>query len=288
MSRRPPGRAEIVGLLNAHGIKPSRALGQNFVVDPNVVERIARLAKVGPGDRVLEIGAGFGSLTVALAATEASVTAVEIDRYIEPVLRESVEPLGVRVVRADAMECDWAELLGGLAGSDDPPWVLVANLPYNVATPLVCDLLVGVPAIGRMLVMVQREAGERLAALPRSPAYGAVSVRVSYFAKAKVVGRVPADVFVPRPNVESVLVEVVRRPAPPIDPAEATYAETDRLVRAGFAGRRKMLRRSLAGLVAPAAFEGAGVQPTARAEELDVETWGKLAACQRRIETSGA
>jgi 16S rRNA (adenine1518-N6/adenine1519-N6)-dimethyltransferase len=285
INRRPPGRAEIVGLLNEHGIRPSRALGQNFVVDPNVVERIARLARVGPGDRVVEIGAGFGSLTVALAATGASVTAVEIDKYIEPLLRESVEPLGVRVVHADAMACDWADLLG--ASSDDgAPWVLVANLPYNLATPLVCDLLVGVPAIGRMLVMVQREAGERLAASPRTEAYGAVSVRVAYFAEAHVVGRVPSNVFVPRPNVESVLVEVVRRPSPPVDPAEASYEEIDRLVRAGFAGRRKMLRRSLAGLVSPEAFDAAGVVPTARAEELHVETWGKLAACQRGLATS--
>lgn len=268
--------------MNAHGIRPSRALGQNFVVDPNVVERIARLAGVGEGDKVVEIGAGFGSLTVALASTGASVTAVEIDRYIEPVLRALVEPLGVRVVREDAMQCDWDSLLdAGDVGAGS--WVLVANLPYNIATPLVCDLLAGVPVIGRMLVMVQREVGERLAAKPRSEAYGGVSVRVAYFAAAKVVGTVPADVFVPRPNVESVLVEVVRRERPAVDPAEVSFVEIDRLVRAGFSGRRKMLRRSLAGLVDPAAYEPAGVAPTARPEELDVVTWGKLAKCQRAI-----
>lgn len=286
MSRRSPGRAEIAALLADHGISPSRALGQNFVADPNLVERVARLAAVGAGDRVVEIGAGLGSLTIALAATGAEVLAVEIDRYLEPVLRQLVEPLGVTVVRADAMTCDWAELLGGAA--DDRPWVLVANLPYNIATPLVADLLVGVPAICRMLVMVQREVGERLAAPPGSRAYGAVSVRVAYFAEAKVVARVPAEVFLPRPNVESVLVEVVRRPVPAVAPTVASFEEIDLLVRAGFSGRRKMLRRSLAGLVSEEAFVAAAVEPTRRPEELGVVSWGKLAECKRLIETAEA
>jgi 16S rRNA (adenine1518-N6/adenine1519-N6)-dimethyltransferase len=294
MSRRPPGRAEIVSLLAEHGISPSRALGQNFVTDPNLVERVARLAGVGPGDRVVEIGAGLGSLTVALAATGADVLAIEIDRYLTPVLRELVEPLGVTVVQADAMSCDWAELLGhgrqaragesGEAASQaELPWVLVANLPYNIATPLVADLLEGVPSIVRMLVMVQREVGERLAAAPGSRTYGAVSVKVAYFAEARVVTRVPADVFLPRPNVESVLIEIVRRPVAAVPSEVASFGEIDRLVRAGFSGRRKMLRRSLAGLVTEAAFAAAGVESTRRPEELGVETWGKLAEWQRRI-----
>lgn len=275
MSRRPPGRAEIVALLDLHGIKPSRALGQNFVIDPNVVERVARLAKVGPGDNIVEIGAGIGSLTIALASTGASVLALEIDKHLEGLLREMVEPLGVSVVRGDAMECDWGSILQGAE-----KWVLVGNLPYNIATPLVCDLLVGVPAIKRMLVMVQREVGERLVAAPGSRVYGAVSVRIAYFATARIVGKVAADVFVPRPKVESVLVELVRHDAP-VDPASASFEEIDRLVRAGFAGRRKMLRRALDGVVSPAVFAAAGVAPTARAEELGVKDWGRLAACLR-------
>jgi len=305
MSRRPLGRAELASLLAEHGISPSRALGQNFVADPNLVERVARLARVGPGDRVVEIGAGLGSLTIALAATGAEVLAVEIDRYLEPVLRELVEPLGVTVVLADAMSCDWDVLLGAdagveaggvkaggveagaAAGLDIRPWVLVANLPYNIATPLVADLLVGVPSIVRMLVMVQREVGERLAAEPGSRTYGAVSVRVAYFAEAKVVSRVPASVFVPRPNVESVLVEIVRRPVPAVPQEVASFEEIDRLVRAGFAGRRKMLRRSLAGHVSDEAFEAAGIAPTRRPEELGVESWGKLAEWTR-LTTAGA
>ena len=274
--RRPPGRAEIAQLLRGHGLHPSKALGQHFVADPNTVERIARLARVGPGDRVVEIGAGLGSLTVALAATGAAVTAIEVDRGIVPVLREIVEPLGVSVVEADAMSCDWSALL-----SESPRWVLVANLPYNVATPLVVDLLRCVPVIERMLVMVQREAGERLVAAPGADLFGAVSLRVSYFAKATLVGRVPPGVFVPRPNVESVLVEVVRRESPALDPALARYEEIDVLLRAGFGGRRKMLRRSLEGLVGPEEFDAAGVDGRARAEELDLEAWGKLVACRR-------
>src|SRR5687767_5785745 len=152
------GRKEVLDLLAANGLRPSRALGQNFVADANTVRRIARLAGVGAGDRVVEIGAGLGSLTLALAETGAAVTAVEIDRYLLPVLRSVVEPVGVAVVEGDALRLDWAALLG------DGSWTLVANLPYNVATPLVADLLDGVPQIARMLVMVQREVGERLAA----------------------------------------------------------------------------------------------------------------------------
>lgn len=262
-------RTQAVALLEAHGLAPSRALGQNFVVDPNTVRRIARLAAVGPGDPVVEIGAGLGSLTLALAETGAAVTAVEIDRHILPVLREVVAEAGVRVVEGDALELDWASLLAGA-----PAWTLVANLPYNVATPLVLDLLDGVPAIARMLVMVQREAGERLAAGVGDGAYGIPSVKVRYWATARLVGKVGPDVFLPRPRVESALVEIVRRDRPAVD------ADADRLfalVRAGFGQRRKMLRRSLAGLVAPDAFAAAEVRPEARAEELSVEDWGRLA-----------
>ena len=189
-ARRPPGRGEIARLLREHRLQPSKALGQNFVADPNTTERIARLSRVGAGDRVLEIGAGFGSLTVALAATGATVTALEVDRGIVPVLRRIVEPLGVEVVEADAMSCDWTQLL-----ASSQRWVLVANLPYNVATPLVLELLQGVPAISRMLVMVQREAGERLAAAPGSTAFGAVSLRVGYFATGDGGGTRPRRCF---------------------------------------------------------------------------------------------
>jgi 16S rRNA (adenine1518-N6/adenine1519-N6)-dimethyltransferase len=264
-------RRQAVELLDRHGLRPSRALGQNFVVDPNTVRRIARVAAIAPGDAVVEVGAGLGSLTLALVEAGADLTSVELDRHLLPVLAEvldGVEPRP-RVVHADALTLDWAELL---AGQDR--WQLVANLPYNVATPLVLDVLDGVDAIDRMLVMVQKEAGERLAAAPGTSAYGIPSVKVAYWASAEIVGRVGPSVFLPRPNVESVLVRIVRRPQP------ATSADPDRLfalVRAGFGQRRKMLRRSLADLVDAADFVRAEIAPESRAEQLDVSQWGRLA-----------
>jgi 16S rRNA (adenine1518-N6/adenine1519-N6)-dimethyltransferase len=267
------GRSEVLDLLARHQLRPSRALGQNFVVDANTVRRVARLAGIGPGDRVIEVGAGLGSLTLALVETGAEVTAVEIDAGLVAVLRSVAEPAGVRVVEADAMRLDWSAVLGSES------WVLVANLPYNVATPLVARLLDEVPAITRMVVMVQREVGERLAAAVGDPAYGAVSVKVAYWATAAVVGRVPSTVFVPRPKVESVLVSIERRPSPAVDPGVVAPDRLFALVRAGFGHRRKMLRRSLAGLVDAAVFERAGIRPEARAEDLDVVAWGRLAAC---------
>lgn len=263
-------RRQVLDLLQAHGIRPSRALGQHFVADPNTVRRIARLASVGPGDRVLEVGAGLGSLTLALAESGAEVTAVERDRHLLPVLRSVVEPAGVRVVEGDALSLSWPELLGG-----DRPWSLVSNLPYNVAVPLVLRLLEGAPVITKMVVMVQREVAERLAAGVGEPAYGAVSVKVAYRATASVLARVPPTVFVPRPKVESALVGITRLPAPAVDAEETRLFS---LIRAGFAQRRKMLRRALAGLVSEEGFSAAGVRPEARAEDLDVQAWGRLAA----------
>jgi len=264
-------RSDIGELLARGGLAPRRDLGQNFVADANTVRRIARLAEIGPGSRVVEIGAGLGSLTLALAETGATVVAMEVDRGVVPLLREIVAPHdNVTVVEADAMTLDWAALLGA---HDD--WVLVANLPYNVATPLVCDLLDGVPAIARMLVMVQLEAAERFCAAPRSPQYGAVTVKVSYWATARIAGVVPASVFVPRPNVESALADIRRRPVPATDaPREQLFT----LVRTAFQQRRKMLRRSLAGVVAADVFDAAGIDATRRPEELDVQEWGRLAA----------
>ncbi len=263
-------RRDVVALLEAHDLAPSRALGQNFVVDPNTVRKVVALAGVGPASPVVEIGAGLGSLTTALVEVGAEVIAVELDQHLVPVLREVLAGTSARVVEGDARTLDWAALL-----ADHHRWTLVANLPYNIATPLVADLLDEVPAIDRMLVMVQREAAERLAAAPGTKAYGIPSVKVAYWATAEVVARVGPNVFLPRPNVESALVRIVRRPAP------ATDADPGRLfalVRAGFGQRRKMLRRSLAGLVDAAAFAAAGVAPEARAEQLDVEAWGRLAS----------
>jgi 16S rRNA (adenine1518-N6/adenine1519-N6)-dimethyltransferase len=265
--------SDVRGLLDQYRLRPSKALGQHFVADPNTVRRVVRIAGVGAFSNVVEIGAGLGSLTLALAGSGANVVAVEVDRHLVPVLRSVVvDHPNVRVVLADALELDWEALL------EEGTWVLVANLPYNVATPLVVRVLEEAPMVRSLLVMVQREVGERLAAGPGSPAYGAVSVKVAYWATAAVVGLVPPTVFVPRPSVESALVRIDRREAPAVAGSVVSYERLCEVVSAGFGQRRKMLRRSLAGVVDPGAFDVAGVPPTARAEELDVGQWGRLAA----------
>ncbi len=262
-------RPVIKAFLDDHGLAPRRDLGQNFVTDPNTVRKIAELARVGAGDHVVEIGAGLGSLTLALAETGANVTAVEVDHGVVPLLTEVVREIpNVRVVEANAMDVDWNELL-----DPDVPngWTLVANLPYNVGTPLVCDILDDVAHVTRLLVMVQREVAERFAAAPGSSAYGAVSVKASYWGTARIVGHVPATVFYPKPNVESALVEIERREPPAVDPGQL-FA----LVKTAFGQRRKMLRKSLASVVTAAEFEAAGIAPTARPEELGVDEWVRL------------
>jgi 16S rRNA (adenine1518-N6/adenine1519-N6)-dimethyltransferase len=267
-------RKELAATLAAHGLKPSRALGQNFLADPNTARRICRLAAVAPGDLVLEIGAGLGSLTVALAETGAEVVAMEVDRYLLEPLREVVGPLGVRVVHADALEADYGAILGGR------PATVVANLPYNVATPLVLGLLESQPLVTSMLVMVQLEVAERLAAVAGEDAYGAASLRLQYFADARVVGRVGPTVFLPRPNVASALVSIRRRPAVRIDPDLVSEAELFTVIRTSFAHRRKMLRRSLAEWASEGVFERAQVDSTRRPEELTLEEFARLAAAR--------
>jgi 16S rRNA (adenine1518-N6/adenine1519-N6)-dimethyltransferase len=267
-------RTSLVDLLNQHGLKPSRALGQNFVVDPNTVRRIARLANVGPDDFVLEIGPGLGSLTMALVETGATVEAIEIDKYLLEPLRSVVEPLGVVVHHADALTADYETILRGRQA------VVVANLPYNVATPLVLHLLETVPNITRMLVMVQKEVGERFAAQAGDEAFGAVSLRVQYFADASVVGKVGPNVFVPKPNVDSALVSVVRRPEVRISPDVVSEEALFEIVRMSFAQRRKMLRKSLESWTTDGVFERAGVEETRRPEELTLEEFARLAAAR--------
>ena len=205
--------ADIATLLAEHGLRPSRALGQNFVADPNTVRRIARLADIGPGSSVLEFGAGLGSLSLALAETGARVVAVELDRHLLPVLRTRGRAGRGRGDRGGCHDPRRGRAAGERGRG---PWSLVANLPYNLATPLVLRTLVEVPAIERLLFMVQREVGERMAATVGDPAYGSVSVRVAYFARSSVAGKVPASVFIPRPRVESVLVRMERRAEPAV------------------------------------------------------------------------
>jgi len=222
---------------------------------------------------VVEVGPGVGSLTLGLLEAGAAVTAVEIDDALVGALEEVVSRspyADLRIVGDDALTVDWDRLLGDRAGS----WHLVANLPYNISVPLVCDLLDDVEAIGRMLVMVQREVAARLVARPGDAAYGLPSVKVSYHAEARTVGRVPPSVFLPRPRVESALVEIVRRPTPLVDVDPQVLFG---VVRAGFGQRRKMLRRSLRNLIDEEGLIVAGVDPTARAEDLGLDDWAAVA-----------
>ncbi len=270
----PQGRGEIAALLERHGVRPRQALGQHFLADPNLVRRIVAEAAVGPGDRVLEVGAGTGTLTAALAATGAEVLAYEVDVRLGPLLGDVLGELPNVTVRiADAMRDDLGTRLPG-AG-----WVMVANLPYNVGTPLVLDLLRNVAAVTRYVVMVQREVAERLVAGPGGKRYGLPSVIVGlYAATARIAFGVPADVFVPRPAVASAVVTVARRPDPP--PGAEVAAE---LAAAAFGQRRKQLRNSLrAALGDPeAALARAGIDPHRRAEELAPADYLALAEAAR-------
>jgi 16S rRNA (adenine1518-N6/adenine1519-N6)-dimethyltransferase len=278
---------DVRSLLAAHDLRPSRALGQNFLADPNTARRIVRLAGVGAGDRVLEVGPGIGSLTVALAEAVSPggmVLALELDRHLLPVLGEVVDGLPqVRIAQGDALTVDYTVLLedglleDGLPG-DARPWSMVSNLPYNVATPLMARLLDEVPRLERLSVMVQKEVAERLAAPPGTRACGAISVKVAYHAAASILGVVPPTVFVPRPKVDSAVVRFERRPAPPVDvpSAEGLFA----LARAGFGQRRKTLRQALRPLLGDrveAVLAAAGIAAIRRAETLALEEWAALA-----------
>jgi len=212
---------------------------------------------------------------VALAAAGASVLAVEFDRRLVPALEEVTEALApVRVLQADAMRLDWTAALG-----EARPWTLCANLPYNIAVPLVLDTLAEVPAIDRWVVMVQREVGERLAAAPGHEHFGAASLRVAYRATASVARRVPSTVFWPRPKVDSVVVRLDRLDAPPVSTDERALW---RVVDGAFAERRKTMRNALRRLgldgdEADEALAAAGVQPNARPEQLGLDRFATLA-----------
>lgn len=266
-----------------HGIRPKKSLGQHFLIEPALARRIAELAEVGPKTHVLEVGAGLGSLTRALAEAGAFVLAVEMDRALIPALKETVEGFDrVRVVDADALRADWSALL------DRPgPWTMAANLPYNVAVPVVMRILENEPRVDRLLIMVQREVGERLAAGPGEPQFGALSLHVAYRAEARVLRKVSRTVFWPQPNVDSVLVSLIRRP-PPVDVDEAALWT---VIDGAFEQRRKAMRSATVRLgfgseEAARALADCGIDPQTRPERLGLPEFACLA--RRWLERGGA
>ncbi|MEY9213839.1 16S rRNA (adenine(1518)-N(6)/adenine(1519)-N(6))-dimethyltransferase RsmA [Thermobifida halotolerans] len=269
--------ADVRRLADRLGVRPTKTLGQNFVIDPGTVRRIVRAAQVGPDDVVVEVGPGLGSLTLALLPHVRHVTAVEIDPRLAEALPETVAAHApdlahrLRVVAADALRV--TEL------PDPQPTALVANLPYNVAVPVVLHLLRLLPSLDRGLVMVQAEVADRLAAPPGGRSYGAPSVKAAWYAEVRRAGAIGRTVFWPAPNVDSGLVALRRRPAPD---TEATREEVFAVVDAAFAQRRKTLRAALAGwagsaAAAEAALRAAGVDPRARGEALEVTDFARIA-----------
>jgi 16S rRNA (adenine1518-N6/adenine1519-N6)-dimethyltransferase len=265
-------RTEVRQLLERHGVSPRKALGQHFLADPNITAKIVATAGVGPTDRVVEIGPGTGTLTVALAESGATVVAFEVDEGLRSLLDEVMRPYpGVEVRFVDATRIDLSEELAG------DEWVLVANLPYNVGTPLLLDIARHVPKVRRMVIMVQLEVGRRLAAEPGGKEYGLPSVVAQIHGRVRVAFTVPPQVFVPPPQVGSAVVVFDRIPAGP--EAEAAVE----LAAAGFGQRRKMLRRSLVGLVADAEelLMSVDIDPSSRAEELAPADYLRLARAWR-------
>ena len=266
------GKSDLKDMMEKHDLRPSKSLGQNFVVDPNTILKIIRAANIEKGEQILEIGPGLGSLTSQLSATS-KVVAIELDRYLVPALEEVLNQFGkrenVEIVQEDAMKIDWQEFFTQRQGV----WKMVANLPYNIATPLLVTLLENAPEIQAIYVMVQLEVGERFAASPRSKAYGIPSVKAQYWAETKVLGKVSPNVFLPVPKVDSAILQIIRKSSPP----EVNYANFSRLIQTAFQHRRKMIRKSLNTLVPLANFSIAELSPQARPEELSVTDWVKLA-----------
>ena len=274
------GPAEVRALASALGLRPTKRLGQNFVHDGNTVRRIVRAAELTPDDVVLEVGPGLGSLTLGLLPAVRAVHAVEIDPVLAAQLPRTVAERApglvdrLHVLAADALALRAAELPA------PAPTAIVANLPYNVAVPVVLHLLAELPGVRRGLVMVQAEVAERLAAAPGSKAYGVPSAKLAWYAAARRAGPVPRAVFWPVPGVDSGLLAFDRRDQPPGDRA-AVFAVID----AAFAQRRKALRAALAGWAggpdaAERALHAAGIDPTERAERLAVTDFARLSAAR--------
>lgn len=265
------------------GVRPTKQWGQNFVVDANTVRRIVRAGEVTTDDVVVEVGPGLGSLTLALLEQARRVVAIEVDPRLAEALPETVATMApgraadLEVVPADALRV--TDLPG------PPPTALVANLPYNVSVPVVLHLLETFPSIERVLVMVQLEVAERLAAAPGSKTYGVPSVKAAWYGDVSLAGTVSRSIFWPVPNVDSGLVRLTRREPPA---SEASREEVFACIDAAFAQRRKTLRAALKGwagsaVAAEEALRAAGVDPQARGEQLSVEQFAAVASARTRV-----
>jgi 16S rRNA (adenine1518-N6/adenine1519-N6)-dimethyltransferase len=265
-------------LVSDLGLRPTKMLGQNFVIDPNTVRRIVRRADLGAGDVVIEVGPGLGSLTLALLPAVARVVAVEIDPVLAGALPATVAArLPAQADRLEVIATD-ALRLSGVPGS--VPTVLVANLPYNVSVPVLLHLLDRLPSLRSGLVMVQAEVADRLTAAPGSRTYGAPSVKAAWWASLRPAGSVPRAVFWPVPNVDSGLVEFTRRD-PPV--TSASRREVFAVIDAAFAQRRKTLRAALTRWAgspgeAEARLRAADVDPSTRGEQLDIAQFARIAS----------
>ncbi|MFC7341871.1 16S rRNA (adenine(1518)-N(6)/adenine(1519)-N(6))-dimethyltransferase RsmA [Saccharopolyspora griseoalba] len=263
-------------------VRPTKKLGQNFVHDPNTVRRIVSTAEVTADDVVLEVGPGLGSLTLALLPEAGSVIAVEVDPVLAAKLPATAAEFApnsaarLTVLEADALRVRAADF-------PEPPTALVANLPYNVAVPVVLHLLAELPSLRHGLVMVQSEVADRMSAEPGSRTYGVPSAKAGWFADVRRAGPVPRKVFWPVPNVDSGLVAFHRVDPPSSAPREEVF----RVVDAAFAQRRKVLRGALAGWAGSAALaedylRAAGVEPTARGEQLTIADFARIAEAKQR------
>ncbi len=276
------GPAQVRALAASLGVRPTKQRGQNFVIDPNTVRRLVRASGVGPEDRVVEVGPGLGSFTLALLEVVQHVVAVEVDPVLGAALPSTLATYAPDAAdRCDVLVADALDLTAAQAAGPQQkqPSALVANLPYNVAVPVLLHLLATLPSLRHGLVMVQSEVADRLVAAPGSRTYGVPSVKLAWYAAARRGGAVGRNVFWPVPNVDSGLVAWERRDPPP---TTATRQQVFAVVDAAFAQRRKTLRAALRGLAgssaaAEAALVRAGVEPTARGESLPVEAFARIA-----------
>lgn len=273
------------GLMRDHQVSAKKSLGQNFIIEPKIIQRIADAAQCDKHDLILEIGPGLGSLTQKLAEQAGQVVTVEIDKTLLPALAESLAPYNnIQLINDDAMQADFAALVAPYAARDDlrPGFMAVANLPYYITTPLIMRFLEGAAPWRRLVFMVQKEMAERMQAAPGGKDYGALSLAVQYRAKASIAFKVPATVFIPRPKVDSAVIVLDRLDAPPVSvPDEALLFD---IIRAGFNQRRKTLANSLSRVMQldkeliTAALTKSQVEPTRRAETLTLAEFAAVAS----------